>query len=351
MATAVDPQAVAASETPRSVQEQLEALLTREEGGDVEASPAASIPPTRAEPEPEISDEEVAAATQDETEPAKEEEPAAQEEPGEIETLAQLAEALEMPHDDFLKMNVQVGEDSIPLADVIQGYAKGPEAGRISDEASQARARYEQGFEAQQQAFAQTADQMQRQIETLAVTLTQREKAIDWNALREQDPSQYLIQKQELDEQKQEVGVAVDQLRVHREQAQAQINQAQQQFASSEYTNLLVKKPTWRDETTSKTAQKQIADYLISMDFAPEELDGLVDHRVILVAHEASEYRRLVAKAGKTRTAIKSARRTLSPAARVTRDSAQVERFKKASARLRKSGDDRDAAAVIEEMI
>jgi chromosome segregation ATPase len=50
---------------------------------------------------------------------------------------------------------------------------------------------------------------------------------------------------------------------------------------------LLEKMPEWRDEAKRSAATREIANALIAHGYTPDELNGLSDHRAVLIAHKA----------------------------------------------------------------
>lgn len=55
---------------------------------------------------------------------------------------------------------------------------------------------------------------------------------------------------------------------------------------------LLEKLPEWRDQTKRATAQREVADFLVSSGYSPDELSDLIDHRAVLIAHKAAMWDR-----------------------------------------------------------
>lgn len=73
---------------------------------------------------------------------------------------------------------------------------------------------------------------------------------------------------------------------------EAEAAQAQQQHLAQEQARLLRARPEWRDVTVANRERDQIASTLTShYGFRPEELNGITDHRAILVALDAARYR------------------------------------------------------------
>jgi hypothetical protein len=50
---------------------------------------------------------------------------------------------------------------------------------------------------------------------------------------------------------------------------------------------LLEAMPEWRDEAKRSIATREIANTLIASGYSPDELNGLSDHRAVLIAHKA----------------------------------------------------------------
>lgn len=115
----------------------------------------------------------------------------------------------------------------------------------------------------------------------LAAVQQFQEPEPDWAKMREEDPIGY-IQKRDEWAEKQAKRQQMQQ------QTEAQRRAAYQQQMQEGQARLMDALPSWRDDTVRKKESAEITEGLISnYGFAPEELVGLADHRLVLLARDA----------------------------------------------------------------
>lgn len=115
----------------------------------------------------------------------------------------------------------------------------------------------------------------------LAAVQQFQEPEPDWAKMREEDPIGY-IQKRDEWAEKQAKRQQMQQ------QTEAQRRAAYQQQVQEGQARLMDALPSWRDETVRKKESSEITEGLISnYGFKPEELTGLADHRLVLLARDA----------------------------------------------------------------
>lgn len=127
------------------------------------------------------------------------------------------------------------------------------------------------------------------QLDALAGTLY-RELVGDQQKLAsliESDPQEYLRQQAAMNAK----AALLQQAQQAQQQFQAmQANQTEQhrqeQLARSEKA-LLDALPAWRDATKRSTEQKEVAQFLLSHGYSPDDLNDLTDHRAVLLARDA----------------------------------------------------------------
>lgn len=289
-------------------------------------------------------DEEVEVEAEADPEPSEEETP--------IETVADLAEALEVPVEELLESfrhTIKVdGETSeVTLSELTAGYQKDADYRRKTESLSKER----QEFEAQRQAEIQ---QWQAEHHQNALMIHQFEQAIvaemqspQLSQLRQENETAWLARRQELQDQ-------IDGLnRVKAEAAQRwqatdeQIKQEQmmqrQQLLQQEHELLTSKLPQWDSAT-----EASVTEYLTNLGYTPERLQSIDNHLDLITAHKAMLYDQMQTESEVVAKKVRKAPKLQKPGARkpVTRNN-----LKDLKARVRKSGNVRDAAAVIEEML
>ncbi|MEX3840276.1 hypothetical protein [Paraburkholderia sp. BR10882] len=116
----------------------------------------------------------------------------------------------------------------------------------------------------------------------------------DWNALLQNDPVEYIRQK----EYWQAKQYQVEQAKAHQQQIrtneEAELKVKQQEHLKAQQQRLYELFPTWKNPEVAKKAASKIETYLDAEGFTKEERDGLNDARLLMVAHKAALYDQLV---------------------------------------------------------
>lgn len=159
-----------------------------------------------------------------------------------------------------------------------------------------ARARETVIAQAQQQQIAaqfhQVANDAITEIRALDSQLEQY-NAIDWSAAFDSDPFQALKLKEQRDQLREKRNVKHQEFQMKREQFAQGMTQVAQQRLASENAAVLAKLSEWRNSETRSKEQREIAKSLESAGFNQAEIDGLVDHRMLIVARKAMLFDRL----------------------------------------------------------
>jgi len=275
-----------------------------------------------------------------------------------IQTLAEFAEALEVPLDE-LKASVKhtfnaAGEEvTVTLAELEAGYQKDADYRRSTAKLAEARQQAEiqyqqrsQQYEAQNHFLAQTMGAAEQLV---AAELNDPRLA----ELRESDPAEWTARRDE-------IGQRLAYLRNARQQAaqayEQYTQQAQVQMRSLEEAALLEKLPDFGKQHRD-TAKAVMAE----MGFRQDEISNVMDHRLILGVLELANLRKEVAslrelkkQAGETVKRVKKdipklqkpGKQRLSNPKGLQRDN--ISRLR---TRAQKSGRVEDAAKVIEQLI
>jgi len=174
-------------------------------------------------------------------------------------------------------------------------------------------------------------------------------ESVDWEALKAEDPYQYMIKKDEYrDAQERVTNIQQQQNLVQQEQAQ-QAQQARAHFVQQEYSKLVKALPEWNDKES--TVKKDVQEYAKSVGFLPEEINQLADHRSVLIIKKAMEYDKLTTKVAPKKKAVKKVPKVQKSGRGNSKEDVAAEAIKKKRARLQKSGKQHDAASVFYDML
>ena len=302
-------------------------------------------------------DEEVVEDTEEaeevEEEAPEEEEGQAEEETEEEVDEEEAEEETEIVAEEDLKYTIKVdGEEfEVGIDELKNGYQRQADYTRKSQALAQQRKETEQiqsermRLEQERQMYANGLQMLQEQQSAKLKDFD----SIDWEALKTEDPYQYMIKKDEYrDAQERITNLVQEQQAVQQEQAQ-QAQQARAHFVQQEYSRLVEALPEWND--SKSTIKKDVQDYAISAGFLPQEVNQLADHRSILVIKKAMEYDKLTQKVAPKKKAVKKVPKVQKSGRGNSKEDVAAENIKKERARLQKSGKQNDAASIFYDML
>ncbi len=300
-------------------------------------------------------DEEVVEETE-EAEEVEEEAPEEEEEgQAEEETEEEVAEEeeYEVVAEEDLKYTVKVdGEElEVGIDELKNGYQRQADYTRKSQALAEQRKETEQiqsermQLEQERQMYANGLQMLQEQQSAKLKPF----ESVDWEALKAEDPYQYMIKKDEYrDAQERVTNIQQQQNLVQQEQAQ-QVQQARAHFVQQEYSKLVEALPEWNDKES--TVKKDVQEYAKSVGFLPEEINQLADHRSVLIIKKAMEYDKLTTKVAPKKKAVKKVPKVQKSGRGNSKEDVAAEAIKKKRARLQKSGKQHDAASVFYDML
>jgi len=269
----------------------------------------------------------------------------------------------EDPPKDEKKFTVEVDGKSVEISEseLINGYKAQKASTQKFEAAAALRKEAEAATEKARAERQQYAQGLQQNHMLLTAALAEQDK-IDWDALREADPQEFLKQQH---------------LQQKRQAALHQINQQGRQIVALEHQErltahatkvqteqqaLLAKLPEWKDQAKRSAEEKLIADELISRGFEPErvfgkphadgspnlEAPGITDHRILLLARDAMRYQQMMAKAKEAAKKVEQLpQRTVKP----DTGSVSIDKRGQQFQQLKKSGSPRDAVGLMTQFI
>ena len=109
--------------------------------------------------------------------------------------------------------------------------------------------------------------------------------------------------------------------------------------------------PEWRDEKTAKAEKSALIEFGVKEGFTPDDLKGVVDHRVVKVLRKAMMFDQIMSKQQSIKPNVVAPKaKTVAPgnpqAAKV-----QVNEITRARQRLAKTGSVKDAAKLFEQFL
>ncbi|KJZ41533.1 hypothetical protein VC33_00285 [Pseudomonas fluorescens] len=187
-------------------------------------------------------------------------------------------------------------EVQVPLSELLNGYQRQSDYTKKTMEAAEQRKTADAVVQQAQQERQEYHSKLERMAAQLEGALEQQSQ-IDWNALIESDPVEYLKQ-QQLFQQRQALYQQNAQERQKlAQQFQHEQAQAHQSYLAEQQDNLLAKLPDWKDDAKAAAEKTAISKFLQEQGFEAEDISSIADHRHVIVARKAMLYDQLMAKA------------------------------------------------------
>lgn len=254
-------------------------------------------------------------------------------------SLEELAEALEAQPDQVLetlkvKIKADGKESDATLKDVIASY----QLRKTLDQRLEAFANERKGFEAQAQAQLEklNADVQAAEatISGLESMLFQDYQSVNWDELKSEDPTEYMLKQQEMRDRYSALQEAKNQWQKRREEdvkkQQEEFGKQYEQIVHQQLQMAQERIPEWRDESKLKSDIQGIQGYLKNLGATDQELSTMIDHRLYVLAHKAMKYDEMQHVADPKKKQMKAKPKFAKPGAR--KDPAQVSQKRKQEA-------------------
>lgn len=186
--------------------------------------------------------------------------------------------------------------------------------------------------------FSKQAEAMEYQLKVLGETIQSIDQQVNWEALRALDPGGYIKAREDQEQRMKQFHAGRAQMEQARKQARAE--------RVAQNTQRLVESlPELLDQNAAKAFAENLASEAhANYGLAPQDLDAIDDHRLILALKDANEYRRLKAKSAETKAAVNKAPQLAKPGAPRQGNPQALDTFR-TIARAKQSGSLDDMAA------
>lgn len=248
-------------------------------------------------------------------------------------------EVQDQPRTFSVKANGEMLE--VTEEELIKGYARQQDYTRSKQQVAETQRQYE----------SQLAE-MQRERERMAQTLdaleaNRNDPVPPDEALRDLDPTEYLLQKEAYEEaQKSQERFRAERQRLA-EQQDAEYQQRLKEMLVDENRKLVEKVPDWSDQEKRQTETRQMMAYAKdALGYTEEELGQIFDSRLIHALHKLWKYEEAAKPNSKARRKVKKAPKVVKSGARQPANQ-EPRRMQQARKRLKQSGSVKDAAALL----
>ena len=254
------------------------------------------------EPEEETPETEEAQPTEEEeSQPVEEdesfEEESEEEEAEEAEEESEETEGEE--EEELYAVTVNGEEVAVSLDELLSGYSRQSDYTRKTQEIAGDRKEMEALQQQYNSEIAQIQQERQQYMDALPNVMQgsmgelEKFATVDWNALRENDPIEYVTTREQYREAQEKIqGLQNEQARAAQTQ-QAQMQKAQQEMLQVEKGKLVEALPDWGVPDKQKDIATGLQSYAKEQGFTSDELNSLIDHRSILVLLKAQKYDQL----------------------------------------------------------
>ena len=238
--------------------------------------------------------------SQPETEDESFEEESEEEAEEEVEESEEESEETEGEEEEELYAVTVNGEEvAVSLDELLSGYSRQSDYTRKTQEIAGDRKEMETLQQQYNSEIAQIQQERQQYMDALTNvmqgSMSELEKfaTVDWNALRETDPIEYVTTREQYREAQEKIqGLQNEQARAAQTQ-QAQMQKAQQEMLQVEKGKLVEALPDWGVPDKQKELATNLQSYAKEQGFTADELNSLIDHRSILVLLKAQKYDQL----------------------------------------------------------
>jgi len=188
------------------------------------------------------------------------------------------------------------------------------------------------------------------QLEVLTQNL-QREEKVDWEALYQDNPAEYVRKKAESDKQKEMLQLAQqEKQRIQNEQREEQ-NKIYQNYIQNERKILAEKLPVYADKEKGAELTRNLKNFALESGYTEQEIDMMVDHRAVLLLVDAYRYKQLKNTKLQDKKVRRAPRVVSSNASNVREESDRQQDMSKRMNKLKQSGGLQDAQDVFLEML
>lgn len=172
-------------------------------------------------------------------------------------------------------------------------------------------------------------------------------KSVDWSALAESDPVEYLKHNHAYRELKEARDAKVQEFQAVQAQGQQMQQQYTQQMLAVESQKLQSKIPEFRNPEKASEIKGKMVGYLEQRGFTQAEIDTIVDSRFVEVIYDALRYKGIADTKPAVKKRLESAPKTLKPgtAQNVSTATAEIKK------RLKQTGRADYAVKLIENML
>ena len=175
-------------------------------------------------------------------------------------------------------------EFEVDLDELRNGYQRQSDYTKKSQSVAEMR----KAYEANLQSVQQERDQYQQvlaNMENYQNLELKKYQELDWSSLKEDDPVEYMEKRIEFQDAKDKVNQVKQEQMAVQQKTQQEVYQNIQHKVQEEAELLATALPEYSDP--SSNLKTELRDFAINMGFSEQDVNGITDHKVVLVLHKA----------------------------------------------------------------
>ena len=309
-------------------------------------------------PEEETPEEEKAEPTEvEESQPEEEDESFEEEEEEEASEEEDESESAdEEDEEELYAVTVDGEEVGVNLDELMRGYSRQSDYTKKTQQIAEDRREIESLQEKYNSEIEQIQAERNHYVEMLGNIIQQSsgelEKFtdIDWQSLKDNDPIEYVTKREEFREAQEKIQGAKQQQAQAQRAQQLEMNKVRQELVEEEKGKLAAILPEMGNKETRSAKVKEIQTYALGQGFTQEELDGLIDHRSVVVLDKARKYDEMQNANPKAKK-LKNKPKVVRSGSGTTKKDSLKSRRNDQMKRLRGTGHIDDASALLEDFI
>ena len=268
-------------------------------GGSIDEAQEALL--SLLDPEEEKPKDEEAAPTEEEesteeTQDESLEEESEEEESEEEDEESEESDEQESEEPEVYAVTVNGTEQEVTFDELIKGYSRQSDYTKKTQELAEERRNIESGMEQYKSELAGLQQERQQYVDALTQVIQSSTAGletysnVDWAALKEEDPIEYITKRDEYREMQERVRSQQHTMQIEQQKQAAQMQEVKKQLLHDEHSKLVEKVPEWGQPESQKAMAIEIRDYALEQGFSSEEISSLVDHRSLVVLMKAQKY-------------------------------------------------------------
>lgn len=262
----------------------------------------------------------------------------------ESEEVEYEVEEPEAQTDTSYTVKIDGEEFEVTLDELRNGYQRQADYTRKSQSLAEQRKAYEANLQAVQAERNQYAQVLENMSANQNAEL-QRYENINWQELKDSDPMEYMEKRLEYQEAKEKISELNNERYRVQQQNEAEMASVLQEKIQNEAELLVKQLPEYADPNS--TLKNDLRNYALGLGFSEQDVDGITDHRVVMVLHKAM-LQDQVAKGVKKAKPVPKVVKSGTPQTKTQKAKKAVQAKRE---RLAKTGNARDAADVFLDLI